>query len=138
MGTPLGGGGRALACDIRIAESHAYLPYLRLGLDYCLVPVVRSAYFNLLARVEPYAVLCGERVLLKTLTLGLVEEVVEQGASLSAAIDLAKRAADQSPASIAACKGLFIRLGTYRLAPGWWQSAMSSLPCSQPKIKGKA
>ena len=52
-------------------------------------------------------ILCGERVSAeKALTLGLVEEVVEQGASLSAAIDLAKRAADQSPTSIAACKRL--------------------------------
>ena len=48
-------------------------------------------------------ILCGERVSAeKAMTLGLVEEVVEPGASLAAAIDLAKRASDQSPTSIAA------------------------------------
>lgn len=52
-------------------------------------------------------ILCGERVSAeKAMTLGLVEEVVEPGSSLATAIDFAKRASDQSPTSIAACKRL--------------------------------
>jgi enoyl-CoA hydratase/carnithine racemase len=52
-------------------------------------------------------ILCGERVSAETaLSLGLVEEVVDPGAALPAAVELAKRAAAQSPTSIAACKRL--------------------------------
>ena len=108
-GYAMGGGLEvALACDIRIAESHAALalPEARVGLLPCAGGTQRLAQLV----GEGWAkrmILCGERVSAeKALTLGLVEEVVEQGASLSAAIDLAKRAADQSPTSIAACKRL--------------------------------
>ncbi|MEL0152945.1 MAG: enoyl-CoA hydratase [Halieaceae bacterium] len=108
-GYAMGGGLEvALACDIRIAESHAALalPEARVGLLPCAGGTQRLAQLV----GEGWAkrmILCGERVSAdKALTLGLVEEVVEQGASLPAAIDLAKRAADQSPTSIAACKRL--------------------------------
>ena len=108
-GYAMGGGLEvALACDVRIAESHAALalPEARVGLLPCAGGTQRLAQLV----GEGWAkrmILCGERVSAdKALTLGLVEEVVEQGASLSAAIDLAKRAADQSPTSIAACKRL--------------------------------
>ena len=108
-GYAMGGGLEvALACDIRIAESHAVLalPEARVGLLPCAGGTQRLAQLV----GEGWAkrmILCGERVSAeKALTLGLVEEMVEQGASLSAAIDLAKRAADQSPTSIAACKRL--------------------------------
>ena len=108
-GYAMGGGLEvALACDVRIAESHAALalPEARVGLLPCAGGTQRLAQLV----GEGWAkrmILCGERVSAdKALTLGLVEEVVEQGASLPAAIDLAKRAADQSPTSIAACKRL--------------------------------
>jgi enoyl-CoA hydratase/carnithine racemase len=108
-GYAMGGGLEvALACDIRIAESHAALalPEARVGLLPCAGGTQRLAQLV----GEGWAkrmILCGERVSAeKALTLGLVEEVVEQGASLPAAIDLAKSAADQSPTSIAACKRL--------------------------------
>lgn len=108
-GYAMGGGLEvALACDIRIAESHAALalPEARVGLLPCAGGTQRLAQLV----GEGWAkrmILCGERVSAeKALALGLVEEVVEQGASLPAAIDLAKRAADQSPTSIAACKRL--------------------------------
>lgn len=108
-GYAMGGGLEvALACDIRIAESHAALalPEARVGLLPCAGGTQRLAQLV----GEGWAkrmILCGERVSAdKAMTLGLVEEVVEQGASLSSAIALAKRAADQSPTSIAACKRL--------------------------------
>lgn len=108
-GYAMGGGLEvALACDIRIAESHAVLalPEARVGLLPCAGGTQRLAQLV----GEGWAkrmILCGERVSAdKAMTLGLVEEVVEQGASLSSAIELAKRAADQSPTSIAACKRL--------------------------------
>ena len=108
-GYAMGGGLEvALACDIRIAESHAVfaLPEARVGLLPCAGGTQRLAQLV----GEGWAkrmILCGERVSgEKAITLGLVEEVVEPGASLAKAIDLANRASDQSPTSIAACKRL--------------------------------
>jgi enoyl-CoA hydratase/carnithine racemase len=52
-------------------------------------------------------ILCGERVKAdKALSLGLVEEVVESGASKDAALALAARVAQQSPVSVSFCKEL--------------------------------
>jgi enoyl-CoA hydratase/carnithine racemase len=108
-GYAMGGGLEvALACDIRIAESHAALalPEAKVGLLPCAGGTQRLAQLV----GEGWAkriMLCGERVSAeKAMTLGLVEEVVASGTSLAAAIDLAKRASDQSPTSIAACKRL--------------------------------
>ena len=108
-GFAMGGGLEvALACDIRIAESHAALalPEAKVGLLPCAGGTQRLAQLV----GEGWAkriMLCGERVSAeKAMTLGLVEEVVASGTSLAAAIDLAKRASDQSPTSIAACKRL--------------------------------
>lgn len=108
-GYAMGGGLEvALACDIRIAESHAALalPEAKVGLLPCAGGTQRLA--QLIG--EGWAkrmILCGERVSAETaLSLGLVEEVVDPGAALPAAVELAKRAAAQSPTSIAACKRL--------------------------------
>ena len=108
-GYAMGGGLEvALACDIRIAELHAALalPEARVGLLPCAGGTQRLAQLV----GEGWAkrmILCGERVSAeKAMTLGLVEEVVEPGTSLATATDLAKRASDQSPPSIAACKRL--------------------------------
>ena len=108
-GFAMGGGLEvALACDIRIAEEQAALalPEARVGLLPCaggtqrLTQLVGEGWAKRM-------ILCGERVSAeKAMTLGLVEEVVEPGTSLATAIDLAKRASDQSPTSIAACKRL--------------------------------
>ena len=108
-GYAMGGGLEvALACDTRIAESHAVLalPEARVGLLPCaggtqrLTQLVGEGWAKRI-------ILCGERVSAeKAMMLGLVEEVVEPGTSLATAIDLAKRALDQSPTSIAACKRL--------------------------------
>ena len=108
-GYAMGGGLEvALACDIRIAERHAALalPEAKVGLLPCaggtqrLTQLVGEGWAKRI-------ILCGERISAeKALALGLVEEVVDSGASLSAALELAKRASEQSPTSIAACKRL--------------------------------
>ncbi|ABV36087.1 enoyl-CoA hydratase/isomerase [Shewanella sediminis HAW-EB3] len=108
-GYAMGGGLEvALACDIRIAEVQAVmaLPEASVGLLPCA-----GGTQNLVALVgEGWAkrmILCGERLKAdKAESLGLVEEVVETGESLDAAIALAARVANQSPSSVAVCKQL--------------------------------
>ncbi|MCL2916728.1 enoyl-CoA hydratase [Shewanella litorisediminis] len=108
-GYAMGGGLEvALACDIRIAEIQAVmaLPEATVGLLPCA-----GGTQNLTALVgEGWAkrmILCGERIdATKALNLGLVEEVVEKGESLSAAIALAAKVAKQSPSAVAVCKQL--------------------------------
>ncbi|WP_076408311.1 enoyl-CoA hydratase [Shewanella sp. UCD-KL12] len=108
-GYAMGGGLEvALACDIRIVETQAVmaLPEATVGLLPCA-----GGTQNLAALVgEGWAkrmILCGERVdALKAERLNLVEEVVETGASLDAAMQLASKVANQSPSSVKACKTL--------------------------------
>jgi enoyl-CoA hydratase/carnithine racemase len=108
-GYAMGGGLEcALACDIRIAEEHAQmaLPEASVGLLPC------AGGTQNLARLvgEGWAkrmILCGERVgAAQALTIGLVEEVVPTGQSLTTALKLAAKVARQSPSSVAACKTL--------------------------------
>ena len=108
-GYAMGGGLEcALACDIRIAEEHAQmaLPEASVGLLPC------AGGTQNLARLvgEGWAkrmILCGERVsAAQALSIGLVEEVVPTGQSLSTALALAAKVARQSPGSVAACKTL--------------------------------
>lgn len=108
-GYAMGGGLEvALACDIRIAETQALmaLPEATVGLLPCA-----GGTQNLTALVgEGWAkrmILCGERVnAAQALNLRLVEEVVETGEALNAAIALAAKVANQSPSSVTACKTL--------------------------------
>lgn len=108
-GYAMGGGLEcALACDIRIAESHAVmaLPELSVGLLPCA-----GGTQNLPWLVgEGWAkrmILCGERVDAQTaLNIGLVEEVVEKGTGLSSALALAQKVKKQSPDAIAFSKNL--------------------------------
>ncbi|WP_234496652.1 enoyl-CoA hydratase [Vibrio maritimus] len=108
-GYAMGGGLEvALACDIRIAESHAVLalPEAKVGLLPCA-----GGTQNLTALVgEGWAkriILCGEQVSAQqALQIKLVEEVVDKGQALAAASKLAKQVANQSPSSVAACKTL--------------------------------
>ncbi|WP_192022460.1 enoyl-CoA hydratase [Shewanella sp. WPAGA9] len=108
-GYAMGGGLEvALACDLRIADSQAQmaLPEATVGLLPCA-----GGTQNLTALVgEGWAkrmILCGERIdAAKAQTIGLVEEVVEQGQSLAAAISLAAKVARQSPSSVKVCKTL--------------------------------
>ena len=108
-GYAMGGGLEcALACDIRIAESHAQmaLPEATVGLLPC-----GGGTQNLAWTVgEGWAkriILCGERIKAeRAAQIGLVEEVVEAGQSLERALQLAQSVGRQSPPAVSACKGL--------------------------------
>ncbi|MBV7316808.1 enoyl-CoA hydratase [Shewanella sp. NIFS-20-20] len=108
-GYAMGGGLEvALACDIRIAETQAILalPEASVGLLPCA-----GGTQNLTALVgEGWAkrmILCGERVTAERAnTIGLVEQVVEKGQALDAAVAMALSVAKQSPSSVAVCKQL--------------------------------
>ena len=108
-GYAMGGGLECcLACDIRIAESHAQrgLPEPAGG----LLPGGTGTQ-NLPWLVgEGWAkrmILTNERVDAATaLRIGLVQEVVDKGKSLEAATALAERVATLSPRAIEYCKGL--------------------------------
>ncbi|TLX48496.1 enoyl-CoA hydratase [Pseudoalteromonas phenolica] len=108
-GFAMGGGLEvALACDIRIAESQAQmaLPEAKVGLLPCAGGTQNLSWLV----GEGWAkrmILCGERLKAdKAQQIGLVEEVVETGEALNAALALAEKVADQSPVAVTACKAL--------------------------------
>lgn len=108
-GYAMGGGLEvALACDIRICEEQAQmaLPEAKVGLLPCAGGTQNLSWLV----GEGWAkrmILCGERVDSKTaLKIGLVEEVVNKGGALDAAMTLAQQTSQQSPTSITACKQL--------------------------------
>ena len=98
----------ALACDIRIAESHAQmaLPEPSVG----LLPGGCGTQNLPWLIGEGWAkrmILTNERVNAETAQrIGLVEEVVAKGASLDAALAMAERVASLSPKSVSFCKSL--------------------------------
>ena len=108
-GYAMGGGLEcALACDIRIAESHAVMALPEAGVG--LLPCAGGTQ-NLPWLVgEGWAkrmILCGERVDAETaLRIGLVEEVVEKGQGLAIATELAQKVAKQSPVAVTLSKQL--------------------------------
>lgn len=108
-GFAMGGGLEvALACDIRIAEAQAQmaLPEAKVGLLPCAGGTQNLSWLV----GEGWAkrmILCGERLKAdKAEKIGLVEEVVEQGQALEAALALAAKVEDQSPVAVTACKSL--------------------------------
>ncbi|MDP5212057.1 enoyl-CoA hydratase [Pseudoalteromonas tunicata] len=120
-GFAMGGGLEvALACDIRIAEAQAQmaLPEAKVGLLPCAGGTQNLAWLV----GEGWAkrmILCGERLKAdKALEIGLVEEVVETGSSLQAALALAEKVEQQSPVAVTACKALIQkgRFGTINSA----------------------
>ncbi len=108
-GYAMGGGLEvALACDIRIAESHAVmaLPEATVGLLPCaggtqnLALLVGEGWTKRM-------ILCGERIdSARALNIGLIEEVTAKGEVKGAALALAAKVAKQSPVAVAACKTL--------------------------------
>ena len=108
-GYAMGGGLEAtLSCDIRIAEAHAQmaLPEPAVG----LLPAGCGTQMLPWLVGEGWAkrmILTNERVDAATaLRIGLVQEVVDKGASLAAATALAERVATLSPRSVEFCKAL--------------------------------
>ena len=108
-GYAMGGGLEvALACDIRIAESHAQmaLPEATVGLLPC-AGGTQNLHILVGEGWTKRMILCGERIKAdKALQIGLVEEVVETGEGLAAALSLASKVAKQSPVAVSACKTL--------------------------------
>lgn len=120
-GFAMGGGLEvALACDIRIAEKQTVmaLPEAKVGLLPCAGGTQNLAWLV----GEGWAkrmILCGERVNAeKALQIGLIEEMVATGAALETALELADKAAEQSPPAVSACKQLIqqARSGTMQSA----------------------
>lgn len=108
-GYAMGGGLEcALACDIRIAETQAQmaLPEASVGLLPCAGGTQRLPWLV----GEGWAkrmILCGERVDAETaLRIGLLEQVVATGESLSTAQALAQQVAKQSPLAVSLSKRL--------------------------------
>lgn len=120
-GYAMGGGLEcALSCDLRIAEEHAQmaLPEPSVGLlpSGCGTQTLPSLVGEGWAK---RMILTNERVDAATaLRIGLVEEVVGRGQSITAALALAQRAATLSPRAVAFSKGLIhqARKGTPRHA----------------------
>lgn len=108
-GYAMGGGLEvALACDIRIAESHAQmaLPEATVGLLPC-AGGTQNLHILVGEGWTKRMILCGERIKAdKALQIGLVEEVVDSGKGLEAALALASKVAKQSPVAVTACKEL--------------------------------
>lgn len=120
-GYAMGGGLEvALACDIRIAEQQAQLalPEAAVGLLPCAGGTQRLSWLV----GEAWAsrmILCGERIQAeKAEQIGLVQEVVEQGHSLTAAMALAERVSAQSPDAVKACKRLLTAPREHAIASG--------------------
>lgn len=106
-GYAMGGGLEcALACDLRVAETHAVmaLPEAAVG----LLPCAGGTQWLSWTVGESWAkrmVLLGERVDAETaLRIGLVDELVPKGQGLQRALQMAEGL--QSPSSVAACKRL--------------------------------
>jgi enoyl-CoA hydratase/carnithine racemase len=108
-GYAMGGGLEcALACDMRICEEQAQmaLPEASVGLLPCgcgtqtLPWLVGEGWAKRM-------ILTNERVNAETaLRIGLVEQVVARGASVAAALELAKRVPGLSPDAVTHCKSL--------------------------------
>ena len=123
-GYAMGGGLEcALACDIRIAEEHALmaLPEATVGILPCAGGTQRLSWLV----GEGWAkrmILCGERVDAKTAErIRLIEEVAPRGQAVIQALQLAHKAAKQSPIAVRAVKPLI--QGARTQAPEHWLPA---------------
>jgi enoyl-CoA hydratase/carnithine racemase len=140
-GFAMGGGLEcALACDIRIVETHAQLalPEATVGLLPCGGGTQNLAWLV----GEGWAkrmILCGERVNAETaLRIGLAEEVVDAGQSLGRGLELAELVGKQSPPAVAACKGLIqqARAGNINAAYATERGAFVGLFDTQDQKEG--
>jgi len=108
-GYAMGGGLEcAMACDIRIAEREAQLGLPETGVG--LLPCAGGTQALAWLVGEGWAkrmILCGERIDgVRAERIGLVEEFVEQGQALGAALRLAAQVSRQSPTAVRYSKEL--------------------------------
>lgn len=108
-GYAMGGGLEcALACDLRVLESHAQLALPEAGVG--LLPCAGGTQWLAWAVGESWAkrmVLLGERVDASTaLRIGLADEVVDKGQGMATALAWAAKVGRQSPGAVRACKRL--------------------------------
>jgi enoyl-CoA hydratase len=135
-----GGMELALACDLIVATSDAKfgLPEVKRGLV-----AVGGALFRLPKRI-PYHVtmelaLTGEPIgAERAQQLGLVNRVVQPGAALEAALELALRIAQNAPLSIAATKQILARAHEWHEEHAWKEQHKLARPAlrSQDATEG--
>jgi enoyl-CoA hydratase len=106
-GTALGGGCELMmACDIRLAEEQALIGQPEVGLG--IIPGAGGT--QMLPRLVPHGIarrllFTGERISAReALRIGLVDEVVETGGVLVAALRLAEKINANAPRAVAAAK----------------------------------
>jgi|TARA_B110000014_G_scaffold246253_1_gene218827 enoyl-CoA hydratase/carnithine racemase len=140
-GFAMGGGLEcALACDIRVAENQTKLalPEPKVGLLPC------GGGTHQLPRLvgEGWAkrmILGGEQLdANQALKIGLVEEVVGSGESLSRALEFATQSNKQSPISVAACKKLIHSSRTSKESYGYEKEPFVELFDSEDQAEGVA
>ena len=124
-GYAMGGGLEcALACDIRIAESHAQLalPEASVGLLPCAGGTQAPGLAGRRRLGQAHDPVRRTRRCARTaLRIGLVEQVVENGEACRAALQLAAKVARQSPVAVRSIKPLI--QGARERAPNSWLSA---------------
>ena len=108
-GTVAGGAfGMMLACDIRlsVAEAKFFYPVMRLG--YLPQPSDPARLSALIGPARAKMILMGGAKIeaAEALSWGLIDRIVEQGALMDAAQDLARDAMAASPAHVAAIKAM--------------------------------
>ena len=106
-GTALGGGCELMmACDIRLAEEQALIGQPEVGLG--IIPGAGGT--QMLPRLIPLGIakrllFTGERIgAREALRIGLVDEVVETGGALAAAVRLAEKINANAPCAVTAAK----------------------------------
>lgn len=118
-GYALGGGLElALGCDYMVAERGA-----KLGLPEAKVGIIPAAG-GTKTLADKVGVSWAKRIILggevvtaeKALTIGLIEEVVDQGFAKIVAISLANKVANQAPGAVAAARRLIEESGNLTLA----------------------
>ena len=139
-GTALGGGCELMmACDIRIAEEQALIgqPEVQLG----IIPGAGGT--QMLPRLVPQGVakrllFTGERITARDAqSIGLVDEAVETGHALDAALSLAEKINANAPRAVAAAKRASTMGLQMSLADGLKLEA-ALVHCSKPQTFGRA
>lgn len=120
-GYAMGGGLECtLACDIRIVEEQAQLalPEAKVGLLPCAGGTQRLSWLVGEAWTSRI-ILLGERISADTAEqIGLAQQVAPKGQSLSIALEMANKIAEQSPDAVKACKRLLVAPRERAIAQG--------------------